>query len=118
LLRVSLCAKSRTLLRQVQTLLLRFGIVSTLNAERNRGTYRLLIGGQENLQRFAEAIGFVSEAKRGALAEVLAHHGGRALWKTDFVPHIAAFVRQHAARGQREWLSKHNFDRPARLVEA
>ncbi|HEV8634968.1 MAG TPA: DNA gyrase subunit A, partial [Chloroflexota bacterium] len=117
-LRVALCSKSRVLLRQVQTLLLRFGIVSTLNAERARGTYRLLILGCENLQRFADKIGFLSEAKRGALARVLALHSGWALSQTDFVPFVAAFVRKNARRGHREWSAKHNVDRPARLLEA
>ncbi len=118
LLRVGLHSKSRTLLRQVQTLLLRFGIAAALSEEVSRGTCRLGIVGRENLQRFAEKIGFVSDTKRRALECVLAAHRGKALSKTDFVPFLAAFVRQHAGRGQREWLSKHNFDRPVRLLEA
>ncbi len=118
LLRVGLSAKSHTLLHQVQTLLLRFGIASALGEEKSRGSYRLGIVGQENLQRFAEKIGFISERKRGALQCVLAAHRGKALSKTDYVPFLASFVREHAGRGQREWLSKHNFDRPVRLLEA
>ncbi len=118
LLRVGLTSKSRALLSQVQTLLLRFGIVSSLNAERSRGTFRLLIAGQENLQRFAEQVGFVSETKREALAEVLATFSGRALSRTDYVPFVADYVRRLAARGEREWLSKNNIDRPERLLAA
>ena len=63
LLRVNLSAKNRVMLSQVQTLLLRFGIVSTLADDRTRSMFRLLITGQENLQAFADAIGFVSETK-------------------------------------------------------
>ncbi|MBC8141171.1 MAG: DNA gyrase subunit A [Armatimonadetes bacterium] len=119
LLRVNLCAKSREILRQVQTVLLRFGIVSTLNAEAGRGTYRLLIIGEDNLQRFAEKIGFASEAKRAALADALATYtSGRVLSQTDFVPFLADFVRENAGRGNREWFSKNNFDRPERLEKA
>src|SRR5581483_9078124 len=118
LLRVGLCAKNRALLRQVQTVLLRFGIVSALGEERVRGTYRLGIVGQENLRRFEAKIGFVSAIKRAALVELLANHSGRALSKTDFVPFLADFVRANAWRGHREWLSKHNIDRPARLAKA
>ncbi len=118
LLRIGLTAKNRTLLQQVQTLLLRFGITCALSAEKSGGAYRLGVVGRENLQRFAEKIGFVSDTKRRALECVLAAHRGKALSKTDFVPFLAAFVRQHAGRGQREWLSKHNFDRPLRLREA
>jgi len=53
LLRVGLCAKNREMLQAVQTLLLRFGIVSALGEEKARGTFRLGIVGQENLRRFA-----------------------------------------------------------------
>ena len=118
LLQVSLCSKSRDLLRTVQLLLLRFGIVSSLTAERTRGTHRLLIVGHANLTAFEQKIGFVSAAKRDALHQALALFSGRALSRTDYVPFAAAYARQSAARGQWEWLSKHNVDRPARLVEA
>jgi DNA gyrase subunit A len=116
-LRVALCAKNRAILRQVQTLLLRFGIAATLNEEKERGTWRLLILGQENLQRFADGIGFVSATKREALADALSRHSGRALSRSDFVPYLADYGRAHATR-HREWLSKHNFDRTARLTAA
>jgi DNA gyrase subunit A len=118
LLRVGLCAKNRALVRQVQTLLLRFGIASALSEDHARGTWRLGIVGQENLKRFAEKIGFASKAKREALEGILSEHTGRALSRTDFVPFIAEYVRRSAWRGQREWLSKHNFDRHERLTKA
>ena len=49
LLRVSLCSNSDELLRQVQTLLLRFGIVCSRFADAKRGTHRLCIVGHDNL---------------------------------------------------------------------
>src|SRR3989304_1754720 len=113
LLRVSLSAKNRKCLRQGQTGLLRFGIVCAINEERGRGAFRLLIVGKDNLERFAQKIGFLSEAKRQALRCVLAAHTGKGFSQTDFVPYVAGFVRRHAARGQREWLGQHKFDRAA-----
>lgn len=118
LLRIGLCAKNRAVLRDVQTLLLRFGIVAALGEEKARGTHRLGIVGQDNLQRFAEKISFASEVKKAALADALATYTGRALSKTDFIPYLAEFVRENALRGHREWLDKHNIDRPARLAQA
>jgi DNA gyrase subunit A len=118
LLRVSLCAKSRAFLAQVQTLLLRFGVISTLAEEKTRGTHRLLVVGQDNLQRFSRRVGFASSVKQEALAGVLQSYTGEALSKSDYIPYLAEYVREHAGRGHREWLSKHNFDRPDRLVEA
>jgi DNA gyrase subunit A len=116
LLRLNLTASNRLMLRQVQTLLLRFGIVASLNNDRTRQIHRLLITGRDNLTLFANEIGFTSEVKSKALAAILSLHTGRALSRTDYVPYLAEYVRTYAARGQREWLSKHNFDRSDRLA--
>uniref|UniRef100_UPI0039793785 LAGLIDADG family homing endonuclease n=1 Tax=Salmonella sp. SAL4436 TaxID=3159891 RepID=UPI0039793785 len=56
-------------------LLLRFGIAATLNEEKERGSYRLLILGQENLSRFADRIGFISQVKQDALSDALQDYG-------------------------------------------
>ena len=111
LLRVSLCSNSEELLRQVQTLLLRFGITGS------RFDQRLCIVGHANLHAFAAKISFASDVKRQALFEVLVANSDRALSQKDYIPFLAAYVRQRAVR-HREWLSKNNFDRPARLAEA
>ncbi len=116
LLRVSLMARNRDLLKQVQVVLLRFGIVATLNEDRARRFHRLLITGLDNLSRFEAEIGFVSAPKRDALSRVIASHSGRALARTDDVPFLAEVVRTHALYGHREWLAGHNFDRPGRLT--
>ena len=118
LLRLNLTASNRLMLRQIQTLLLRFGIVASLNNDRTRQIHRLLITGRDNLALFANEIGFTSAVKSKALAAILALHTGKALSRTDYVPYLAEYARIHATRGQREWLSKHNFDRSDRLAVA
>ncbi|HEX6988480.1 MAG TPA: DNA gyrase subunit A [Bacillota bacterium] len=115
LLRVTLSSASDELLKQVQILLLRFGIASARRSD-GRGNHRLLVSGQANLQAFADKIGFLSERKREALAAALSRHTGRALSRTDYIPYLAAYVRAVARRGHREWLDKNNFDRPERLA--
>ena len=119
LLRVSLCSQSEAMLKQVQIILLRFGVVAsrTSDASHHRSTYRLAINGRENLTQFARRIGFVSRAKQEKLAEVVALLTGKALAKSDFIPLIAAYLRARAVR-QKNWLEKNNFDRPARLRAA
>jgi DNA gyrase subunit A len=117
LMRVSLVSASKRLLQQVQVMLLHFGIVARLTQDTRRATWRLILTGARNLQRYAASIGFVSEAKRKALEAVLNDATGRVLSKTDFVPYLSAYVRRTATR-HREWLSKHNFDRPERLADA
>src|SRR5437868_14155992 len=104
------------MLQQVQTVLLRFGIVSAVRHEKARNTYRLLIVGRDNLAAFQTKIGFASSTKQLALTTVLDLHGGRVLSKSDYVPFLSEFVRTNAQRGHREWLSKHNFDRSDRLT--
>jgi DNA gyrase subunit A len=116
LLRVSMCARNKVMLRQVQTLLLRFGIVCALQHEKAREMYRLLIIGRDNLVAFHDKIGFASEVKSSALRTILELHGGTVLSKSDYVPYLSEYVRVTAARGQREWLGHHNFDRSDRLT--
>nr|BAL60006.1 DNA gyrase subunit A [Candidatus Acetothermum autotrophicum] len=116
LLRISVCSASSRLLRQLQVVLLRFGIVSSLRTGRDQ-TYRLLISGFENIQLFAHQIGFLSERKCQALSAVLHAFSGKALPRHDFIPFVAEYVRQRAVR-HRSWLSKHNFDRYVRFIEA
>ncbi|HJU53529.1 MAG TPA: DNA gyrase subunit A [Pyrinomonadaceae bacterium] len=116
LLRVSLCSQSETLLKQTQTVLLRFGITAsrTSDASHNRSTYRLCLNGRENLLQFAQRIGFASRAKNERLQEVLALLTGKSLAKSDFIPLLAAYLRHRAVR-HRNWMERNNFDRPARL---
>ncbi len=116
LLRVSVHSASQLLLKQLQVLLLRFGIASRLRSSRDQ-TFRLLITGRENLERFAQSVGFISPEKTQALQEVLQCFSGRALSRTDFVPFIAEFVRARA-QCDLKWLTKHNFDRVVRLPQA
>ena len=71
LLRLNLNARNRLMLRQVQTLLLRFGIVASLNNDKTRHMYRLLITGRDNLVLFSHEIGFTSAIKCKALAAIL-----------------------------------------------
>jgi DNA gyrase subunit A len=117
LMRVSLVSASKRLLQQVQVILLHFGIVARLTQDTRGTTWRLILTGARNLQRYAASIGFVSEAKRKALEAILSDATGRVLSKTDFVPYLSAYVRRTATR-HREWLGKHNFDRPERLADA
>ncbi|MCA1626939.1 MAG: DNA gyrase subunit A, partial [Acidobacteria bacterium] len=119
LLRASLCSQSEAMLKQVQLILLRFGVVAsrTSDASHNRQTHRLSINGRENLTQFARRIGFVSHIKREKLTEVIALLTGKALAKSDFIPLIATYLRVRAVR-QKNWLDKNNFDRPARLRAA
>jgi DNA gyrase subunit A len=118
LLRISLWSQSETMLKQVQTLLLRFGIVSSrYQGGREDNNKRLCITGKENVEQFAASIGFLSEKKNLALKNILSKHTGVALSKNDFVPLIAEYVRKKAT-SQLSWIQRHNIDRPGRFARS
>ncbi len=116
LMRVTLTSNSAEMLKQTQIVLLRFGIVASLfcDASHGRKTHRLCVTGVENLQKFAEKIGFFSIVKSEALETVIASFSGVALSKTDFVPHLSNFVRANVS-AQASWFERNNFDRLPRL---
>ena len=73
------CSKSSRLINELSYLLLRYGIIARIKSRRKRATnsqaegiyWHLSISGQENLQRFAEKIGFVSNKKQQKLLGLL-----------------------------------------------
>ena len=95
---VRLTSISAPLLRDVQRMLLNFGIVSRVYLERHpartvefRGrTYDCqpdhdLVIGKDNVARFAEEIGFLGETKQNALLSRLGSYGGRGPYRERFV---------------------------------
>lgn len=114
-------SKSECLLREIQVLLLRFGIVSTKRYDKYREIYKLYIRGLENYRSFEEQIGFVSARKASKLKEVLRqYHKVSSL--TDYIPYAASFARTHLDHAYiytngREIVLKHNFDRYPNMID-
>lgn len=78
--RVEIASASRTLLTQLHILLLNYGIAANLRGKFDKKyerTYYYLTLLGENVQLFAEEIGFLSTAKRTKLAQALANRGER-----------------------------------------
>lgn len=69
-----LCAsQSETFIKQLQVLLLQFGIISsTYMIKKNKTLYKLLINDYANLQKFQQKINFVSERNCNLLTQALA----------------------------------------------
>jgi DNA gyrase subunit A len=116
---LSCVSMSETLIRQIQTLLLRFGIASTKRFDRWKGAYKLYLRGLENYRIFAKEIGFVSKIKNQKLDGAISLYQ-KEYSATDFVPFIADFARSHMDldgpwKGGKEFLAKHNFDRYSNL---
>ncbi|MHB0948959.1 MAG: LAGLIDADG family homing endonuclease, partial [Gemmatimonadaceae bacterium] len=102
---VRLTSVSAPLLRDVQRMLLNFGIASRLYTERHaaravefdgtsydcQADHDLVIG-RDNIVRFAREIGFLGATKQNALRSRLGEYGGRGPYREGFVARFATLV--------------------------
>ncbi|MBI4432356.1 MAG: DNA gyrase subunit A [Candidatus Omnitrophica bacterium] len=117
---LSCVSSSQTLIRQIQILLLRFGIASTKRFDKHRAMHKLYIRGMDNYRNFQKEIGFVSMRKNERLQMALSRYH-KVSSRTDFIPFLSRFVRSRldkkTAWSKRDFVRKHNFDRYAGLQE-
>ncbi|WP_457644602.1 DNA gyrase subunit A [Persephonella sp.] len=108
---ISYSSKSKKLLKQLQVLLLNFGIVSRIH--RDKQNYRLIISGYQNIKLFKEKVGFLGKKQEKLIKLVeKIYKKETANSKTDFIPFIADYIRdKYRGKGFNEWLSKHSLDR-------
>jgi DNA gyrase subunit A len=111
-IQVSYSTRSLNLARDVQQLLLEFGVISRLSHSA-RGEIKVVITNRRDARLFAERVGFFG-AKQTKLERVLADipATSRAL-SHDHVPHIAPYIRADGGStdADRDWLRRHNVDR-------
>ena len=111
---LSCCSVSEQLVKQIQILLLRFGIDSFKRFDKYRNTHKLYIRGRRNILKFYKQIGFVSEIKNKKLEFVILHYKkDSSLY--DYVPFISDYIRKRV--GHVEFIDKHNFDRYGTMRE-
>jgi DNA gyrase subunit A len=104
--------QSERLARDVQQLLLEFGVVSQRHL-RSSGKHTVTVATRRDARLFASRIGFLG-AKQCDLTEAL--EDGRessATLSNDYVPGLAAFLRSQGSTesADREWLRRHEIDR-------
>ncbi|MGB8650387.1 MAG: DNA gyrase subunit A [Mycobacteriales bacterium] len=111
---------SEQLAREVQELLLEFGVVASRRSYlRPSGAreWRLLVTGQRNIRLFAQDVGFL-RTKQAHLKQALRQQPLRPhRLSKDHVPYVAEYVRRTLPEGRgsgRHWLFQHNFDRTER----
>ncbi len=111
-IQISYSTRSRDLARDVQQLLLEFGVVCRLSCSA-RGEIKVVITNRRDARLFAARVGFYG-AKQAKLERSLAQvpHASRAL-SHDHVPHVAGYIRADGADivAERDWLRRHNVDR-------
>jgi DNA gyrase subunit A len=107
---------SSKLAREVQELLLEFGVVSSLRTSiRSSGNieYRLLIQNVYHMTRFMNNVGFAAEKRTLALQTMatLSRDGGNTI---SLIPGLRDYVIKNAPRGGRSWLRSNAFAQPLR----
>ena len=111
-IQISYSTYSEELARDVQLLLLEFGVISRL-CHYAKGETKVVITNRRDARLFARNIGFLG-AKQGKLDRDLATipRSSRAL-SSDHVPGVAAYIRSDSGspRADRTWLIRNNVDR-------
>ena len=116
---VDCTSTSKTLLKEIQIILLRLGIASSFWRDRKKKGYKLFIRGFENLNRFKDYIGFLTKNKLNRLYRFSKiNANAKSISKTDYVPYLGNYLRAKYRKiswKDREWLIKHNIDRYPKL---
>ena len=110
-IQVSYSTRSEQLARDVQQMLLEFGVISR-RYHHATGEHKVVITNRAQAELFASRIGF-GGSKQGKLAGILSAMPPCAGMDRDQVPGLARFIRKHAGGSwaDRDWLQRHNVDR-------
>jgi DNA gyrase subunit A len=112
---ISYSTRSSQLARDVQQLLLEFGVIARLSHSA-RGEIKVVITNRRDGRLFADRVGFLG-VKQTKLEQVMDQipAASRAL-SHDHVPHIAGYIRAEGGStyAERDWLRRHNVDRVER----
>ncbi|HIO41365.1 MAG TPA: DNA gyrase subunit A [Aquifex sp.] len=101
-------SKSLKLLKQLQVVLINFGVIAKLHRDTNG--YRLLISGYDNVKKFANEIGFLSK-KQEKLQKLLKKYRGNALSKSDKIPYLQEYLREKYRYRFGEFFRRYNLNR-------
>jgi DNA gyrase subunit A len=109
---VSYSTRSEQLAKDVQQLLLEFGVVSRRYLHAT-GEHEVVVTNRRDARLFATRVGFLG-VEQTKLAEVLGAEAPRSRsLSSDHVPGLAAFLHAHGATtySDRDWLRRNNVDR-------
>lgn len=113
---ISLKSKSRKLIEEVQTLLLRFKITGRIYSEAYttgkgeiRTGYRIVIRGKQNVQSYKDSIGFISSRKKDRLNKML----GRYKRNLNYLYHDGDFEKIKSKKIIHGWQRVYDFEIPS-----
>jgi DNA gyrase subunit A len=112
---VSYSTRSGRLAKDVQQMLLEFGVISRRYLHAT-GEHKVVITNRAHAELFAKQVGFGGSKHSKLTAVLKALPPTPAGLDTDHVPGLATFVRANGGGrwADNEWLRKHNIDRPSR----
>lgn len=110
-IQVSYSTRSERLAKDVQQMLLEFGIISR-RYRHAVGEYKVVTTNRTQAELFAAQIGF-GGAKQDKLIAILSSMPPCAGMDSDYVPGLANFIRRHCTSRwiDKDWLNRHNVDR-------
>lgn len=110
-IQISYSTRSERLAKDVQQMLLEFGVVSR-RYRHAVGEHKVVITNRAQAELFAAQIGF-GGAKQAKLTRILGAMPPCAGMDGDHVPGLGRFVRRHSGSRwvDKDWLNRHNIDR-------
>jgi DNA gyrase subunit A len=112
-IRISYSTYSDQLARDVQRLLLEFGVVSRL-CRYAKGEIKVVIGNRRDARLFARNVGFLGAKQAKLERSLVTLPAESSLRSRDHVPYLADYIRSVS---DSRWIRRHNVDRIGRWEE-
>ncbi|MFY1705162.1 intein-containing DNA gyrase subunit A [Micromonospora sp. WMMA1923] len=111
-IQISYSTRSERLAREVQQLLLEFGVVSR-QCRYDSGEIKVVVTNRRDARIFAVQVGFLGRKQAKLESELASVPATSTALSGDHVPLVGDFVRAHGATRwtERDWLRRHNVDR-------
>ena len=112
-IQISYSTRSPQLAKDVQQLLLEFGVISRLSFSA-RGEIKVCITNRRDARLFASRVGFWGRKQEKLVRDLETIPMESRALSSDHVPYLADYIRSECSQlpyKQREWLVKHNIDR-------
>ncbi len=110
-IQISYSTYSGELAKDVQKLLLEFGVVTRL-CRYAKGETKVVIGNRRDARLFAERVGFLGAKQRKLERILISLPNTEALRSFDRVPHVAKYIRSECESHwiDKDWLRRHSVD--------
>ncbi|WP_433230278.1 intein-containing DNA gyrase subunit A [Micromonospora sp. CA-248260] len=111
-IQVSYSTRSERLAREVQQLLLEFGVVSR-QCRYDDGEIKVVVTNRRDARIFAAHVGFLGRKQAKLESELASVPASSTALSSDHVPLVGDFIREYGATRwtERDWLRRHNVDR-------